>query len=42
VKRQKRTSENKKLVFLSKKVLEEVAMKQETTGTNVRPLPLKI
>lgn len=33
IKRVKRTSENKKLVFLSKKVLEEVASKKETTGT---------
>jgi uncharacterized Rossmann fold enzyme len=34
-KRVKRSSENKKLVFLSKKVLEEVSSKKETTGTNV-------
>jgi len=33
--RQKRSSENKKLVFLSKKVLEEVCLNSETTGTNV-------
>jgi hypothetical protein len=33
--RKKRSSENKKLVFLSKKVLEEVSTKRETTGTNV-------
>ena len=33
--RQKRSSENKKLVFLSKKVLEEVCLKSETTGTQV-------
>ncbi|CDW87654.1 transcription factor dp1 [Stylonychia lemnae] len=32
--RKKRSSENKKLVFLSKKVLEEVSTKKETTGTN--------
>jgi len=31
----KRSSENKKLVFLSKKVLEEVSTKKETTGTNI-------
>ncbi len=34
--RKKRSSENKKLVFLSKKVLEEVSTKKETTGTNVK------
>eukprot|EP00347_Sterkiella_histriomuscorum_P005849 403355038 len=33
--RKKRSSENKKLVFLSKKVLEEVSTKHETTGTNI-------
>lgn len=35
-KRVKRSSENKKLVFLSQKVLEEVSTKKETTGTMVR------
>jgi hypothetical protein len=34
-KRVKRSSENKKLVFLSQKVLEEVSSKKETTGTLV-------
>ena len=34
-KKTKRTSENKKLVFLSKKVLEEVSTKPSTTGTSV-------
>ncbi len=36
LKRTKRSSDNKKLVFLSKKVLEEVSTKKITTGTNVR------
>ena len=36
IKRQQRSTENKKLVFLSKKVLEEVESHPETTGTNVR------
>ncbi len=40
--RKKRSSENKKLVFLSKKVLEEVSTKKETTGTNVKDLINKI
>ena len=31
--KKKRSSDNKKLVFLSRKVLEEVATKKETTGT---------
>jgi len=31
--RKKRSSENKKLVFLSKQVLEEVSSNKETTGT---------
>jgi hypothetical protein len=31
----KRSGDNKKLVFLSRKVLEEVQMKTETTGTKI-------
>jgi len=34
-KRMKRSGDNKKLVFLSRKVLEEVQMKTETTGTKI-------
>jgi hypothetical protein len=40
--RQKRSSENKKLVFLSKKVLEEVCLNSETTGTIVIILMINI
>lgn len=39
--RTKRSSENKKLVFLSKKVLELVSTNVDTTGTIVRITDLK-
>jgi hypothetical protein len=38
----KRSAESKKLVFLSKKVLEEVKLHQETTGTNIARRILEI